>query len=55
MLLPVLLRRVRKILKRGIGAAALASIIVIIYATFSEYFIERNLPGSGIHSLFTSL
>ncbi len=55
MLLPVLLRRVRKILKRGIGAAALASIIVIIYSTFSEYFIERNLPGSGIHSLFTSL
>lgn len=28
---------------------------VILYGTFSEYFLERNIPQSGIHSLFSSL
>jgi len=55
MLLPLFWRKIKRIIKRGFAGAAMASIIVIVYATFSEYFIERNLPGSGIHSLFTSL
>ncbi len=54
MLLPMFWRRIKKLLKRGLAGAAMASIIVVVYSTFSEYLIEHNLPGSGIHSLFTS-
>lgn len=53
----ILLRKFSNVIKKGIGiiASSISTILVILYGTFSEYYIESALPGSGIHSLFTSL
>lgn len=40
--------------KLTVGSISVA-IGVILYGTFSEYFLERNIPQSGIHSLFSGL
>lgn len=51
----IFLKRIGKVIKKGIVGSSLSTIIVIIYGTISEYYIENSLPSSGIHSLFTSL
>ncbi|MGC8546264.1 MAG: potassium channel family protein [Thermoplasmata archaeon] len=48
-------KKFRAKLKSSVYRAAVAAIAVVIYGTFSEYFIENNIPSSGIHSLFDSL
>lgn len=40
--------------KMTVGSISTA-LVLIIYGTFSEYYLERNIPQSGIHSLFSSL
>lgn len=40
--------------KLTVGSISTA-LAVIIYGTFSEYYLERGIPQSGIHSLFSSL
>lgn len=40
--------------KMTVGSISTA-LAVIVYGTFSEYYFERNIPQSGIHSLFSSL
>ncbi len=51
----LLFKKFRAKLKSSVYRAATAAIGVVIYGTFSEYFLENNIPSSGIHSLFDSL
>ncbi|MHB1493160.1 MAG: potassium channel family protein [Thermoplasmataceae archaeon] len=50
-----LLDNFKKLLKDNIWRAALLSILIIIYSTLSEFFIENPIANSGIHSIFESL
>lgn len=49
------LRKIGKTIKKGIVGSSLSTIIVVVYGTLSEYYLESSIPSSGIHSLFTSL
>jgi voltage-gated potassium channel len=51
----IYLKRLRAKLKSSIYRAAIAAFIVVVYGTFSEYYIENPIPSSGIHSMFNSL
>lgn len=48
-------RRVSGIIKKGLVGSSIGAISVLIYGTFSEYYLENPIPSSGIHSLFESL
>lgn len=48
-------RKFWKILKKGLVGSTIGAMIVLVYGTFSEYYIENPIPSSGIHSLFSSL
>lgn len=48
------LRKFGRTIKKGIVGSSISTFIVVLYSTFSEYYLERSLPASGIHSLFTS-
>lgn len=50
----IFLRKLGKIIKRGVVGSSLSTILVVIYGTLSEYYIEKSIPTSGIHSLFSS-
>lgn len=51
----VILRRLGNLFKRLTVGSLSTAAAVIIYGTFSEYYLERGIPQSGIHSLFSSL
>ncbi len=51
----IFLKKLGKTIKKGVVGSSLSTIVVIIYGTISEYYIENSIPSSGIHSLFTSL
>lgn len=51
----IFLRKLGKMIRKGIVGSSLSTIVVIIYGTLSEYYIENNIAASGIHSLFSSL
>jgi len=51
----IFIRKFRELLKESLYRAAAVALGVIIYGTISEYYLERNLPGSGIKTLFDSL
>lgn len=53
----VIFRKLTNTVRKGIGilSGSVSTIAVVIYGTFSEYYLENPLPNSGIHSLFTSL
>lgn len=51
----IFLRKLGNTIKKGIVGSSLSTLIVIIYGTLSEYYLEHGIPSSGIHSLFTSL
>ncbi len=44
----------RTVLKDSLMRSAIIAISVVIYGTISEYYLEYNLSGSGIKSLFDS-
>lgn len=48
-------RKFARILKKGLVGSTIGAAIVLIYGTFSEYYIENPIPASGIHTLFESL
>lgn len=48
-------RKVTNIIKKGLVGSSIGAISVLVYGTFSEYYLENPIPSSGIHSLFTSL
>lgn len=50
-----LYRKFGTYIRKGLLGSSLGAILVMIYGTFSEYYIENPIPSSGIHSLFTSL
>lgn len=51
----IFLRKIGKTIKRGVVGSSLSTILVIIYGTLSEYYLENPVKSSGIHSLFSSL
>ncbi len=51
----VFIKRFRTLLKDSLYRAAAVALGVVAYGTVSEYYLERNLPGSGIKTLFDSL
>ncbi|MCL5789700.1 MAG: ion channel [Candidatus Thermoplasmatota archaeon] len=51
----LLFKKLRKKLKGAFYGAITSTVAIVLYGTFSEYFIENKLPTSGIHSLFDSL
>jgi len=50
----IIFSKLRKILKKNFFRVTALLIAFIIYATFSEFYIERSAPGSGVKSLFDS-
>lgn len=48
-------RKFWKILKKGLVGSTIGAAVVLVYGTFSEYYIENPIPSSGIHSLFSSV
>ena len=48
-------RKFTNILRKGLVGSSIGAITVLVYGTFSEYYLERNIPASGIHSMFSSL
>ena len=48
-------RRLGRKLTEAFYGAIMSTVIVIIYGTFSEYYLENPYAASGIHSLFRSL
>lgn len=51
----IFLKKMGRVIKRGVVGSSLTTILVIVYGTISEFYIENSIPASGIHSLFTSL
>ncbi len=51
----IFLRKLGKTIKKGIVGSSLSTILVVIYGTISEYYLENPISNSGIHSLFDSL
>ncbi|MEM0135354.1 MAG: potassium channel family protein [Thermoplasmatales archaeon] len=49
-----LLAKIREKLKGAMFSSIVSTTIIVIYGTFSEYFIERGAEGTGVHSLFDS-
>ncbi len=49
------LRRLGAIFRKMTVGSISTALGVILYGTFSEYYLERNIAQSGIHSLFSSL
>src|SRR5579875_804145 len=47
--------KMRQILRRNLVRVLILLIAVIIYGTFSEYFLERSVAGTGVKNLFDSL
>jgi len=56
-MIPILFffEKFRKMLKRNFIKVLISLAIVIMYGTFSEYYIEKGIPGTGITNLFNSL
>lgn len=50
----VIFTRLRKVLKKNFFRVTALLVLFIVYASFSEYYIERNAPGTGVKSLFDS-
>lgn len=50
----IFLRRLGVALKKLTVGSISVALAVILYGTFSEYYLERGIPQSGIHSLFSS-
>ena len=48
------LRKLRQKLKDIFYGTIVSTVVVILYGTFSEYYIENPISNSGIHSLFES-
>lgn len=48
-------RKISNIIKKGLVGSSIGAISVLVYGTFSEYYLENPIPSSGIHSLFSSL
>ncbi len=48
-------KKFTNVLRRGLVGSSIGAIVVLVYGTFSEYYIENPIPASGIHSLFESL
>ncbi len=48
-------RKFFRILKKGLVGSTIGAMIVLVYGTFSEYYIENPITQSGIHTLFSSL
>lgn len=48
-------KKFRLKLKSSVYRAAVAAVVVVLYGTISEYYIENPIQSSGIHSLFSSL
>lgn len=49
------LRKFFRILKKGFVGSTIVAMIVLVYGTFSEFYIENQIAASGIHTLFESL
>jgi voltage-gated potassium channel len=49
------LKKFRDFLRQNLVRVSILLVGILIYGTFSEYFLESYAAGSGIHSLFDSL
>lgn len=50
----IFLRKIRRKLKNAFYGTIISTIVVVLYGTFSEYYLENPYAASGIHSLFES-
>ena len=48
-------KRFTNIIKKGLVGSSIGAIVVLVYGTFSEYYLENPISSSGIHTLFQSL
>lgn len=48
-------RKITGIIRKGLVGSSIGAISVLVYGTFSEYYLENPIPSSGIHTLFDSL
>ena len=51
----IIFQRFRYALRKNFAKLALLVVGVVVYGTISEYFLERNAPGTGVKSMFDSL
>ncbi len=51
----IYLRRFRRKLSGVFYGAIMSSVVVVVYGTLSEFYLENPIPNSGIHSIFESL
>ncbi|MCE4623244.1 MAG: potassium channel family protein [Caldisphaeraceae archaeon] len=50
----LILAKFRRFLRNNFAKITIMLIAIVAYGTFSEYYIEKGLPGSGIKNLFDS-
>lgn len=48
-------KQLRRLLRKNLTRLAVLAISIVVYGTFSEYFLERGAKGTGVKSLFDSL